>query len=67
MPEELKALMADLLMAQYQDGMRDGMKVIRESLRDVPSVTDEVRALIDAIIELGTEEAEKASQKIHAL
>lgn len=67
MPEELKAMMADLLMAQYQDGMRDGMKVIRETIKDIPSVTEEVKALIDAVIELGTEEAAKASQKLQAL
>jgi len=67
MPEELRKELELMMMAQYQDGMRDGMKVIRETIKDIPSVTDEVKALIDAVIELGTEEAEKASQKIHAL
>lgn len=73
LPPELKKNLEEMLMAQYRDGVRDGVKIVRDTLNstdnrvqskpELVSGIDFAKSVIEGCLTLATEEAEKASQE----
>lgn len=67
MSEKLKEDLYSLMMVQYKEGMRDGIKSVKEVLQSAPSTSPITLALLDSILSVATKDAAGASQKLQGL